>query len=142
MGNLSSGRVGIINMANMNLHLAVVIAVRYSAARKQFGPNLHSEELAVIEYQMQQIRLFPFLAAAFVHHNFFRDFFNNFYQFLMAGMAKDDPEQVAVMGQEIHGISSSGKPWAGWVAQAAIQECREACGGHGYLKAARFGELR
>lgn len=38
LGNLSSGRVGIINMANMNLHLAVVIAIRYSAVRKQFGP--------------------------------------------------------------------------------------------------------
>ena len=55
---------------------------------------------------------------------------------------KDDPDKVALMGQEIHGISSSGKPWSGWVAQAAIQECREACGGHGYLKGARFGELR
>ena len=39
LGNLSSGRVGIINMANMNLHLAVIIAVRYSAVRKQFGPQ-------------------------------------------------------------------------------------------------------
>ena len=41
LGNLSSGRVGIINMANMNLHLAVIIAVRYSAVRKQFGPQNH-----------------------------------------------------------------------------------------------------
>jgi len=31
LGNLSGGRVGIINMANTNLHLSVVIAVRYSA---------------------------------------------------------------------------------------------------------------
>ena len=39
LGNLSSGRVGIINMANMNLQLATIIAVRYSAVRKQFGPT-------------------------------------------------------------------------------------------------------
>jgi hypothetical protein len=29
-GNLSGGRVGIINMANTNLHMAVIIAVRQS----------------------------------------------------------------------------------------------------------------
>ena len=91
---------------------------------------------------MQQIRLFPYLAASFIHHHFSREFFDNFHQFLMAGMTKENPEELALMGQEIHGISSSGKPWAGWTAQAAIQECREACGGHGYLKAARFGDLR
>ncbi len=142
LGNLSSGRVGIINMANMNLHLAVIIAVRYSGARRQFGQGADGLELPVLEYQMQQVRLFPFLAAAFVHHHFSRSFFQDFFQFLMAGMVKDDPEQLALMGQEIHGISSAGKPWAGWVAQAAVQECREACGGHGYLKAARFGAIR
>lgn len=142
LGNLSSGRVGIINMANMNLHLAVIIAVRYSAVRRQFGQDSLGLEIPVLEYQMQQVRLFPYLAAAFIHHHFSRSFFNDFFQFLQAGMIKDDPEKLALMGQEIHGISSAGKPWAGWVAQAAAQECREACGGHGYLKNSRFGSIR
>ena len=92
---------------------------------------------------MQQVRLFPYLAASFLHHHFSRDFANNFFQFLMAGMAGEaDPGQLAAMGQENHGLSSAAKPLAGWTAQAAIQECREACGGHGYLQKARFGSLR
>ena len=40
---------------------------------------------------MQQVRLFPYLAAAFVHHHFSRDFFNDFFTFLRAGLAKEDP---------------------------------------------------
>ena len=126
----------------MNLHLACVIAIRYSAVRRQFGADNLGQELPVIEYQMQQVRLFPFLAAAYLHHHFSRDFADNFFQFLMAGMSKEDPEQLALMGQEIHGLSSAAKPIAGWTAQQAIQECRESCGGHGYLQKARFGILR
>lgn len=40
----------------------------------------------------------------------------------------------ADLGIEIHGVSSSAKPLCGWVTRDAIQECRESCGGHGYLK--------
>ena len=58
---------------------------------------------------MQQIRLFPYLAASFIHHHFSRNFFDNFHQFIMAGMTKENPEELALMGQEIHGISSSGE---------------------------------
>lgn len=39
-----------------------------------------------------------------------------------------------LLGTEIHAISSCTKPIAAWTCRDAIQECREACGGHGYLK--------
>jgi len=40
-----------------------------------------------------------------------------------------DPDLVAAMGREIHGLSSAAKPLASWIARDAIQVGREACGG-------------
>ena len=47
LSGLSMGRVGIVNLSNRNLHMAVVIAVRYSAVRRQFGPSNSGELLTV-----------------------------------------------------------------------------------------------
>lgn len=35
---------------------------------------------------------------------------------------------------ELHALCCAAKPLAGWLARDAIQESREACGGHGYLQ--------
>lgn len=43
---------------------------------------------------------------------------------------------------EMHSISSVAKPICSWAARDGIQGCREACGGHGYLKMSQLGELR
>ena len=107
LGNLSGGRVGIINMANCNLHLAVVIAVRYSAVRRQFGEVDGQEEQAVLEYQTQQRRLMPFLAASFVHHHFSMTFYEDFIRLLTGRMTGEDPDLLAALGCEVHGVSSS-----------------------------------
>ena len=45
LSGLSMGRVGIVNLSNRNLHMAVVIAVRYSAVRRQFGPSNSGEHI-------------------------------------------------------------------------------------------------
>lgn len=140
LGILSCGRVFIILKAVANLQSAVTIATRYSAVRKQFGPSAE-EEWPVIEYQTQQYRLFPYIAASFVLHNFFISIYRDYVDFLIGSFVLGSPHE-AEMGAELHVVSSSGKAMCSWIARDAIQEGRECCGGHGYLKAARFGDLR
>jgi len=142
LGILSAGRVGIINMGIINLQSAIVIAIRYSAVRRQFGPSNTDIEWPIIEYQMQQWRLFPYLAASFVFNHFYLSFFKDYINFYISVTYGGQQSEMSEMGAEIHAISCSAKALIGWSVRDAIQECREACGGHGYLKASQFGKLR
>ena len=138
LGTLSMGRVGVVNLANSNAEMAVVIAVRYSGVRKQFGPEGKPEQ-PILEYQSQQCRLFPYLAACYIHHHFSKSLYSDYEAFAFEGKYDHDKGNA---GREMHALSCAAKAWISWASQAAIQECREACGGHGYLKASRLCELR
>ncbi|CAL1534858.1 unnamed protein product [Lymnaea stagnalis] len=140
LGALSGGRVGITGMGVANLRLCMPIAIRYSAVRRQFGPG--KEEIAVIEYQLQQWRLFPYLAATYALDIFSTSFFMDFVLLRIGAMVGDNSQKHADLGKEIHALSCASKPLAGWIARDAIQECREACGGHGYFKVNRLGDIR
>ena len=143
LGALSMGRVGIVGGVTENLQLAVVIAVRYGAVRRQFGPPNSREETPIIEYQTHQCRLFPYLAASFVYFVAGRTMFHDWLNLTAASMGKSEPPEVlAAMGSELHGMSSAAKAVSSWTTLRGIQECREACGGFGYLKAARLSDLR
>lgn len=73
---LSAGRVNIVALCVINLISAVTIGIRFSAARRQFGPEGSTQENAVIEYPLQQFRLFPFVAAVYVLE-FFRQWLSS-----------------------------------------------------------------
>ncbi|XP_031146752.1 peroxisomal acyl-coenzyme A oxidase 3-like [Sander lucioperca] len=141
LGALSGGRVSITRMALVNLKLALTIAIRFSATRRQFGPK-NTEEIPVLEYQLQQWRLIPYLAAAYALEHFSKSIFMNFVEFQIGQMMREKSDRQAEMGREIHAIGCSSKPLGSWIAQRGIQECREACGGHGYLAMNRLGDLR
>ncbi|XP_075220371.1 peroxisomal acyl-coenzyme A oxidase 3-like isoform X2 [Lycorma delicatula] len=143
LGALSGGRVTITNLSSSYLIKAIVIGIRYSAVRKQFGSTEEdTDELPIIEYQLQQWRLFPYLAAAYalnIFGNYLSNLFTDFQMNLFIGEMDD---RMASMGPEIHAVSSASKPIAAWTVRDGIQECREACGGHGYLKVAGIGDLK
>uniref|UniRef100_A0A1B6L293 Acyl-coenzyme A oxidase n=1 Tax=Graphocephala atropunctata TaxID=36148 RepID=A0A1B6L293_9HEMI len=141
LGTLIGGRIAVCNLAVAYLTNAISIAVRYSAARRQFGSD-GSPELSIIEYQLQQWRLFPYLAALFAFKAFTRVVVTR--QFYIS-QALEDPAQILSKADELfemHAVTSAAKAVCSWTAAKAIQECREACGGHGYLKCAGLGELR
>lgn len=73
LGALSGGRTMIMSICVAYFTISITIAVRYSATRKQFGIN--KEELPVIEYQLQQWRLFPYIAVLYAF-KIFSDFFS------------------------------------------------------------------
>lgn len=52
LGSLSTSRVFIVALTIINLKLALSIALRFSATRRQFGPA-DGEEVPVLEYQTQ-----------------------------------------------------------------------------------------
>lgn len=52
LGALSVGRVNITTICSAYLTKALTIAIRYSAVRKQFGPD-DKDELPILEYQVQ-----------------------------------------------------------------------------------------
>ncbi|XP_032300043.1 peroxisomal acyl-coenzyme A oxidase 3 isoform X5 [Coturnix japonica] len=141
LGSLSTGRILITAVSTTNLKLALSIAIRFSATRHQFGPT-DEEEIPVIEYQTQQWRLLPYLAAAYALDHFSKSLFENFVEFYAGLLTRQRSQRQADLGREIHALSAASKPLSSWTAQQAAQECREACGGHGYLAMNRLGEIR
>ncbi|XP_023227481.1 peroxisomal acyl-coenzyme A oxidase 3-like [Centruroides sculpturatus] len=130
-GSLSYGRVFISNICARNMQKCMAISIRYSAVRKQFGP---SHELPVLEYQTQQWRLIPYLASTYVLTHFTKLFWHDFYEFNISFAFGERTTEMINRAMEFHALSCGIKSVSGWLARDAIQESREACGGHGYLK--------
>lgn len=118
---------------------ACTIVIRYSAVRRQGFTEDGKSEVQVLDYTQQQHRLFPLLASAYC-------FFFTGKKLLQ--QLKDIEErflnQKPVSKAEvtdIHASSSALKSFTTTVAADGIEDCRKACGGHGYLQSSGLPEL-
>eukprot|EP00002_Diphylleia_rotans_P008298 TRINITY_DN1804_c0_g1_i2.p1 TRINITY_DN1804_c0_g1~~TRINITY_DN1804_c0_g1_i2.p1 ORF type:complete len:574 (-),score=110.92 TRINITY_DN1804_c0_g1_i2:625-2346(-) len=127
-GTMVAVRAGIVSNSSTALAKAVTIALRYSAVRRQGGP-------AIIEYKMQQYRLFTLLSASYALFFTGRGMVK-MYENLRNKMLNNDFSDLP----EVHATSSGLKSLTTTIAADGIEECRKACGGHGYLKASGLPE--
>lgn len=93
----------------------------------------------MLEYQTQQHRLIPHLVNLYAIL-VFRQWLSNEHRKSFTKKLMGD--NVTRIDLEMHALSSVAKAICSWAARDGIQECREACGGHGYLKMSQLGELR
>ncbi len=129
LGTLVGGRIGIPRSALSAAKTGLTIAIRYADMRKQFGPE-GASEVPILNYRMHQLRLMPHLANAYALH-----FGLQYLTKRFVNRTEDDM-------REIETLAAGLKACATWSARDTLQECREACGGKGYLSVNRLDALK
>lgn len=126
-GALIGGRVGMIMDSSDYAKKALTIAIRYSAVRRQFPSSTEDGEEQILNYQTQQYRLLPILAACFAYHFTglqIREKFEKIQNELEEGNISN------LVG--IHATSAGLKAFSTWWCTNALEQCRQSLGGHGY----------
>jgi len=129
LGTLVGGRIGIPRAGLSAVKSGLTIAIRYGDQRRQFGPEGGSE-VPILNYRTHQRRLMPLLANAYALHFAL--------QYLTSRFLKRKEEEM----QEIEALAAGLKSFSTWNTTQTLQECRECCGGKGYLSENRIDRLK
>jgi len=129
LGTLVGGRIGIPRSALAASKTGLATAIKYSDKRRQFGPE-GGNEVPILNYRMHQRRLMPYLANSYA--------LTFGLQYLTKRFINRKEEEM----QEIEALAAGLKAYTTWNARNTLQECREACGGKGYLSENRIDDLK
>ncbi len=121
--------------------VALTIAVRYAVRRRQFEASNPPAEDLILDYGMHQRRLFPLLARTYALH-FAQESVAQQLHDVFSGPPPTAGEEGEQHRRRLESEAAGLKALGTWHASRTIQECREACGGAGYLSANRFDALR
>ncbi|CAN5502275.1 acyl-CoA dehydrogenase [soil metagenome] len=136
LGTLVQGRVCVGGAGINASKVAITIATKYALRRRQFEATSDTEEELLLDYGLHQRRLFPLLARTYALH---------FAQEVVAGQVHDIFSGVVddeAARRRLESRAAGTKALGTWHATRTIQECREACGGAGYLAVNRFAALK
>ncbi|GMM34732.1 acyl-CoA oxidase [Saccharomycopsis crataegensis] len=160
-GALLGGRVGMVMDSYRVGAKVTTIALRYAVGRRQFGKAVNKEtnfaspqqvdnslklEKQLIDYPNHQYRLIPLLATAYclssAAYRMVRnlDAVNSALESTQLLKNKKFLFKTIEDLKEVFVISAAVKPSSTWYGAKAIDECRQACGGHGYSAYSSFGQ--
>ncbi|MBL7846335.1 MAG: acyl-CoA dehydrogenase family protein [Cyclobacteriaceae bacterium] len=129
LGTLVGGRIGIPRSGNAASKAGLTIALRYGDKRPQFGPE-GGAEVPILNYRIHQRRLIPYLANVYALHFTLQYLTNRF-------LKRSEKDM-----QEIEALAAGLKSFTTWNTTHCLQECREACGGKGYLSENRIDKMK
>ncbi|MEV8041241.1 acyl-CoA dehydrogenase [Arthrobacter sp. NPDC080082] len=135
LGTLVQGRVSLDGAAVTASKLALKTAIQYATERRQFNASSHTDEEVLLDYQRHQRRLFTRLATTYAA-GFASEQLLEKFDDVFSGRADTDEDR-----QDLETLAAALKPLSTWHALDTIQECREACGGAGFLIENRFASL-
>ncbi|MFD8802679.1 acyl-CoA dehydrogenase family protein [Streptomyces atroolivaceus] len=136
LGTLVQGRVSVGGAAVNAAKVALAIATTYADRRRQFEAAPDAEEQLLLDYGLHQRRLLPLIARTYALH-FAQDVVRTQLHEVFSGI-KDDAHTRRQLESRAAGTKALGT----WHATRVVQECREACGGAGYLAVNRFAALK
>lgn len=129
LGTLVGGRV-CVPMAGLSAaKKGLSIAIQYADQRRQFGPS-DAPETQILDYPTHQRRLMPLLANAYAFHFAHREMADQY-----VNLKEEDVREFEALAAGLKSVST-------WNTTRTLQECREACGGNGYLAVNQFASLK
>ncbi|MEM9142183.1 MAG: acyl-CoA dehydrogenase, partial [Bacteroidota bacterium] len=130
LGTLVGGRICVARAGLGGAKMALTVAVKHALKRRQFNDNIKIQEDLLMDYPTHQLRLTPLVASAYVYHATLDR--------LMADYCNENEPDKRKIETQVAGLKSL----ITWYANQTIQECREACGGKGYLIENRIADLK
>ena len=141
LGTLVRGRISVAGGAGAATRTALAIAIRYAEQRRQFQAPGSSDEVLLLDYRTHQRRLLPALATSYALAFAQNDLVSLMHD-VQTGAHADRDVDDELRQRRLEAQAAGVKVLATWHATRTIQECREACGGAGYLAENRLPALK
>ncbi|MFF3013102.1 acyl-CoA dehydrogenase [Streptomyces sp. NPDC057939] len=136
LGTLVQGRVSVAGAGINVAKVALTIATKYAVRRRQFEADSGTGEQVLLDYGLHQRRLLPLIARTYALHAA-QDVVRAQLHEVFSDI-EDDAQARRRLESQAAGLKALGT----WHATRVVQECREACGGAGYLAVNRFAALK
>ncbi|GAA2485074.1 acyl-CoA dehydrogenase [Terrabacter carboxydivorans] len=136
LGTLVRGRISVAGGAGAAARSALAVTTRYAVGRRQFAAPGSEVETSVLDYRTYQRRLLPRIATAYALQ-FAQHELVSTMDDVLAGRTTSEQAR-----RELETRAAGIKVLTTRHATDTIQECRELCGGAGYLWANRLAALK
>ncbi|MBU2997197.1 acyl-CoA dehydrogenase family protein [Cellulophaga baltica] len=130
LGTLVGGRICVARAGLGGAKKALTIAVKHALKRRQFNDSIKIQEDLLMDYPTHQLRLTPAIAKSYVYDVTLQQIMKEY-----SDVNKPDKRKIETQVAGLKSIIT-------WFANETIQECREACGGKGYLIENQIADLK